>query len=31
MKDLEVKRTTFKVDGIDEPCIIVSNGYTENR
>lgn len=31
MSNLEVNRTTFKVEGVDEPCIIVSNGYTEVR
>ena len=28
---MEVKRTTFEVEGINEPCIEVSDGYTTVR
>lgn len=31
MNELQVKRTTYKVDGIDEPCIIVDGGYAKVR
>ena len=31
MNDLKVTRTTYEVDGIKEPCIIVSDGYTQVR
>ena len=31
MSDIKVKRTTYNVDGIQEPCIIVSNGCAEVR
>ena len=28
---ITVERTTFRVDGIDEPCIIVTDGFTKVR
>lgn len=28
---LEVKKTTYEVDGLIEPCFIVTDGYTEVR
>ena len=28
---IKVERTTFRVDGIDEPCIIVSNDFAKVR
>lgn len=28
---MEIKRTTFEVEGINEPCIEVSDGYTMVR
>ena len=31
MNELKVKRTTYKVDGVDEPCIIVDAGYAQVR
>ena len=31
MSDVKVKRTTYNVDGFQEPCIIVSNGCAEVR
>ena len=31
MEELKVVRTTFKVDGIDEPCIMVGEGYAQVR
>lgn len=31
MSDITVTRTTHIIDGIAEPCIIVSNGYAEVR
>ena len=31
MTKLKVKRTTFEADGVDEPCIIVSNDFAAVR
>ena len=31
MKRLKVLRTTFHVDGVDEPCIIVGNEFAQVR
>lgn len=31
MKQLKVQRTTFQVDGIDEPCIIVGSEFAYVR
>lgn len=28
---MKVERTTFEVEGVNEPCILVSDGYTEVR
>lgn len=31
LSSLKVERTTFEVDGIDEPCIMVGDGYAQVR
>lgn len=31
MNELKVKKTTYKVDGCEEPCWEVTNGYTMVR
>lgn len=31
MEELKVVRTTFKIEGIDEPCIMVGEGFAQVR
>ena len=31
MKALKVERTTYQVDGVDEPCIMVGDGFAQVR